>query len=274
MTDAQTDLYGVIGNPVRHSLSPIIHNGAFRRMGIKAVYLAFEVRNLREAIAGIRGLGVRGVSVTTPFKTEIISMLDEVETVAEKIKAVNTIVNDGGRLIGYNTDGYGAIEALEERVALQGKKVLLLGAGGAARAIGYGLKEKGSEIVISNRTSERGRELAEALDCGFEPLLAIKHLDADILINATSAGMAPDDGENLIEKVCLRAGMIVMDIVYRPVRTKLLGEAEKCGCQTIDGLGMLAYQGARQLEIWTGRKVEVNPIKVDLRRIEERKTDD
>jgi shikimate dehydrogenase len=128
MIDAQTVLYGIIGNPVRHSLSPIIHNGAFRRMGLNAAYLAFEVKNLEEALQGIKGLGLRGVSVTIPYKTEVIPFLDEVDGVAGKINAVNTIVNEGGRLIGYNTDGCGALEALEENIDLKKKKILILGA--------------------------------------------------------------------------------------------------------------------------------------------------
>src|SRR4030042_634986 len=122
MIDAETQLYGIIGNPVRHSLSPIIHNGAFRRMGLNAVYLAFEVKDLKKAIDGIRGLGIRGVSVTIPFKTEVISFLDKVDGVAGQIGAVNTIVNEGGKLVGYNTDWRGALGALEEKVDLKGKK--------------------------------------------------------------------------------------------------------------------------------------------------------
>jgi shikimate dehydrogenase len=156
MIDAQTELYGVIGNPVQHSLSPILHNGAFKRLGWNAVYLAFEVKNLKEALRGIRGLGVRGVSVTIPFKTEVIPFLDKVEGVAKKIGAVNTIVNQGGRLIGYNTDCEGALEALEEKMNLKGKRVVLLGAGGAARAIGFGLKERDCQLIIANRSRNRG----------------------------------------------------------------------------------------------------------------------
>jgi len=270
MISARTPLYGIVGNPVRQSLSPVIHNLTFRRMGWDAVYLAFEVDDLYAAISGIRGLGIKGLSVTIPFKTEVIPFLDEVEGMAKKIKAVNTIVNEGGKLIGYNTDSYGAIKALEERVDLKGRKVLLLGAGGAARAIGYGLKERGSEIVISNRSSDRGKKLAEELGCPFKPLASLEGVDADILINATSAGMHPNAGESPLRKEFLKAGMIVMDIVYRPRRTQLLREAEKCGCQVIDGLEMLAYQGAKQLEIWTGRKPDVVKIKEDLHRMEER----
>lgn len=274
MISARTLLYGIVGNPVRHSLSPVIHNLGFQRLGWDAVYLAFEVDDLRAAIHGIRGLGIRGASVTIPFKTEVVPFLDEVEGMAEKIGAVNTIVNEGGRLIGYNTDGWGAIQALEERVVLKGRKAVLLGAGGAARAIGYGLKEKGSEIVISNRSSDRGKKLAKELDCPFKPFASIDGLDADILINATSSGMHPNGEKSPLRKECLRGGMTVMDIVYRPLRTKLLREAEERGCQIIDGLEMLAYQGARQLEIWTGVKAEIGKIKEDLRRMEEREISD
>jgi shikimate dehydrogenase len=270
MIDAQTQLYGIIGNPVRHSLSPIIHNGAFRRMGLNAVYLAFEVKDLKEAIDGIRGLGIRGVSVTIPFKTQVIPFLDEVEVVAEKIKAVNTIVNEGGRLVGYNTDWRGALEALEEKVDLMGKKVLLLGAGGAARAIGFGLKEKSCEVIVSNRSPDKAKELAKDLGFIHQPLTSISELKMDVTINATSAGMSPHDAESPLPKKNLKEGMVLMDIVYWPLRTKLLQEAEGRGCRTIDGLEMLARQGAGQFEIWTGRKPEINQIKEDLRRVLEK----
>ena len=270
MINAQTKLYGIIGNPVRHSLSPIIHNRAFRRMGLNAVYLAFEVKNLKEAIDGIRGSGIRGVSVTIPFKTQVIPFLDEVEAVAEKIKAVNTIVNEGGRLVGYNTDWRGGLEALEEKVDLMGKKVLLLGAGGAARAIGFGLKEKSCEVIVSNRSPDKAKELAKDLGFIYEPLTSVSELKMDVTINATSAGMSPHDAESPLPKKSLKEGMIVMDMVYRPLRTKLLQEAEGRGCRTIDGLEMLARQGAGQFEIWTGRRPEINQIKEDLRGVLEK----
>lgn len=274
MIDGQTSLYGVIGNPVRHSLSPALHNGAFRRMGLNAVYLAFEVQNLPEALAGIRGLGIRGVSVTIPFKTEIISLLDDVDEMAREIKAVNTVLNKEGCLVGYNTDWSGAIEALERRVPLEGKRVLLLGAGGAARAIGYGLKKRNAEILLCNRSLQRGKALAEELRCPYEPLSALKDFEADILINATSVGMHPHDRESPVPKALLRQGMTVMDIVYRPLRTRLLREAQECGCEIIDGLEMLAYQGARQLELWTGSRHDVGLIRDDLLRAGREGTDD
>jgi shikimate dehydrogenase len=266
MIDAQTELYGVIGNPVRHSLSPIMHNAAFNRMGLNATYLAFEVKNLEEAINGIRGLGIQGVSVILPFKTQVIPFLDGIEALAEKIKAVNTIQNKRGRLIGYNTDCRGAMEALEEEVDLKRKKVLLLGAGGAARAIGFGLKERGSEVIIFNRSLDKAVELAKDLGFVYQPLSSLRETKFDVIINATSVGMVPHDAESPLPKKLLREGMVVMDIVYQPLKTKLLQEAEEQGCWTIDGLEMLARQGAKQLEIWTGEKPEINQIKEDLRK--------
>jgi len=271
MIDAQTKLYGVIGNPVRHSLSPIIHNGAFKRLGWNAIYLAFEVKNLEEALRGIRGLDVKGVSVTSPFKTEIVPFLDKVEGLARKIEAVNTIVNRGGKLIGYNTDGRGALEALEEKIDLRGKSVILLGAGGAARAIGFGLKKRDCQFIVANRSKKKGEGLSKELGCDYLPISSLVRmkageLEADVIINATSLGMVPRDRETPIPKKLLKEGMMVMDIVYQPLQTKLLREAKEKGCLTIIGLEMLVRQGAAQSEIWTGRKPEIGPIKKDLRR--------
>jgi shikimate dehydrogenase len=270
MMDAETRLYGIIGNPVRRSLSPVIHNRAFKRMGVDAVYLAFEVENIEDALRGIRGLGIQGASVTLPFKARVIPLLDELDTFAGKIGSVNTIVNRGGKLIGHNTDWFGALKALEEKVALNGKRVILLGAGGAARAIAFGLKEKGCQVTIFNRSSERAAEVAAKLGCHSQSLSALSlmeggTLDAEVLINATSVGMFPLEAQTPIPKRVLRKGMIVMDIVYRPLQTKLLQEAREQGCQTIDGIEMLAYQGAAQLEIWTDQRPDIEQIKADLR---------
>ena len=271
MIDGETQLYGIIGNPVRHSLSPVIHSNAFKRMGLNAVYLAFEVKDLKEAIDGMRGLGIRGVSVTMPFKNRIIPFLDKVEDPAGKIKAVNTLLNEGGKLIGYNTDWRGALEALEEMVNLKGKRVVLLGAGGAARAIGFALRTRDCGVIVSNRTIHKGAGLANELMCVHQPPSSIESLKADVIINATAAGMHPYDEENPLPKKALKQGMTVMDIVYWPLRTKLLREAEERGCRTIDGLEMLARQGAAQLEIWTGKRPGLLEIKNDVRRALHRK---
>ena len=271
MINGRTELYGIIGNPVRHSLSPMIHNGAFKRLGWNAVYLAFEIKNLGEALRGIRGLGVRGVSVTHPFKTEVIPFLDKVEKLAKKIGAVNTIVHRGGRLIGYNTDCDGALEALEEKMDLRGKRVVLLGAGGAARAIGFGIKERDGQLIIANRSRDRGEALSRELKCHFIPMSSLVkmkagELEADVVINATSLGMVPRERETPLPKKLLRKGMMVMDIVYEPLQTKLLREAKEKGCLTINGLEMLVRQGVAQFMIWTGKRPEIGKIKKDLRR--------
>jgi len=271
MIDAQTELYGVIGNPVKHSLSPIIHNRAFKRLGWNAVYLAFEVKNVEEALRGIQGLGVRGVSVTIPFKTEVIPFLDKVEGLAKKIGAVNTIVNRRGKLIGYNTDCEGALQALEEKMDLRGKRVVLLGAGGAARAIGFGLQERGYPLIVVTRSKERWHALSRELGCDYLPISSLVRmkaggLEADVIINATSLGMYPRDRQTPIPKKLLKEGMMVMDIVYQPLRTKFLREAKEKGCVTVDGLEMLIRQGMAQFEIWTGRRLEIGQIKKDLRR--------
>jgi len=270
MINAETQLYGIIGNPIRKSLSPAIHNRAFRRMGINAAYLAFEVGDIRDALDAIRGLGIRGVSITIPFKTSVIPFLDELDALAGKIGSVNTIVNSGGKLIGHNTDHFGALKALEEKVNLNGKKVMLLGAGGAARAIAYGLKERGCEVTIFNRSLEKGARLAKELGYAYHSLSALSEMerstrDANVLINATRVGMHPHEAESPLPKQVLRKEMTVMDIVYRPLRTRLLQEAQERGCKTIDGLEMLAYQGAAQLEIWIGQSPDGEQIKADLR---------
>jgi len=269
MINGWTELYGIIGNPVRHSLSPMIHNGAFKRLGWNAVYLTFEIKNLEEALRGIRGLGVRGVSVTHPFKTNVIPFLDKVEGLAKKIGAVNTIVNREGRLIGYNTDCDGALEALEEKMDLRKKRVVLLGAGGAARAIGFGLKERNCQMIMANRSRDRGEALSRELKCHFIPMSSLVkmkagELEADVVINTTSLGMVPRERETPFPKKLLRKRMMVMDIVYEPLQTKLLREAKEKGCLTINGLEMLVRQGVAQFMIWTGKRPDLKQIRNDL----------
>jgi shikimate dehydrogenase len=275
MIDAQTELYGVIGNPVDHSLSPLIHNRAFKRLGWNAVYFAFTVKNVEEALRGIRGLGVRGVSVTIPLKTEVVPFLDKVEGVAKKIGAVNTILNQGGKLIGYNTDCNSALEALEERIDLRGKRVVLLGAGGAARAIGFGLMERACQLLVVNRSRKKGEGLSSELGSDYLPLSSLARmktgeLEAHVIINATSLGMYPRDGETPVPKELLKKRMVIMDIVYQPLQTRLLREAKLKGCDTVNGLEMFIRQAAAQFEIWTGRRLEIGQIKKDLRRALER----
>lgn len=250
--DQHTSLYGVVGNPIRHSLSPAIHNTALSAHGLNAVYLAFEVEDAEGLVKGVRALGIRGMSVTIPHKTAVIPFLDHVDDLAKEIGAVNTIVNDGGRLVGYNTDAGGALKALEDQVEISGKTCLILGAGGAARAIGYILKENAAHVVLSNRSVEAGTALARTLDCPFVPLSQLEEVATDILIQNTPVGMAPHMDECLVPEHILKEGMVIMDVIYNPLETKLLTLAKARGCLTINGLGMFIHQGAEQFRLWTG----------------------
>lgn len=250
---ASTKLCAIIGNPIGHSLSPLVHNAAFEHLGLDYVFVAFRVERLQEAVKGIAALGLQGVSVTIPHKVEVIDYLDEVEPVARRIGAVNTIVNRDGKLIGYNTDWSGAMRALKEKIELEGKTAVVLGAGGAARAIAYGLSEMGADPVILNRTVSRAEALASGLKCRFGGIELIEKLSFDLVINATSVGMAPHADRTPLKKEALKHAL-VFDTVYNPLRTRLIREAEENGCVTISGLEMFVNQAAMQFELWTGLK--------------------
>lgn len=252
MIDTQTRLFGVIGNPVKHSLGPLMHNRALQAIGYPAVYLAFTVSDVAGAMAGVRALGIGGVSVTIPHKVAVMEHLDEVDDLARRIGAVNTVVHRNGRLIGYNTDCFGAVAALKEKISLAGRRVALLGAGGAARAVGFGLAAEGAEVTIFNRDPERGHALAKALSVDCYPLAALADHKADVVVNTTSAGMWPATQAMPVAAQAMSPQMVVMDIVYNPLETKLLHVARRMGCDVIDGVTMFVLQGARQLELWTG----------------------
>ncbi|BCO10312.1 shikimate dehydrogenase (NADP(+)) [Desulfolithobacter dissulfuricans] len=270
--DGKTLLHGIIGNPVRHSLSPAMHNAAFAALEMNRVYVPMEVADPREGVAALRTLGFIGVSVTVPHKETILAALDEIDPVASRIGAVNTLLlrkkEETEEIIvrGFNTDWVGSNMALAEKMRLAGSKVLVIGAGGAAKAVGFGLREAGAAVIITNRTEQRGRELASWLDASFVPFAEVDAVRADALVNTTSVGMEPD-----VEAIPLDPGLlghfkVVMDIVYAPLQTRLLREAAAVGCQTIDGLAMLLYQGAAQFRIWTGIQP---PLDVMRRALEE-----
>ena len=259
--DQHTDIYGVIGHPLTHSLSPTMQNAAFSEKGLNATYLAFETKTLEDALKGMRALGIKGMSVTIPHKSSVIPLLDKVDDLAKRIGAVNTIVNDQGRLAGYNTDALGALEALEEKTEVFGKTCLILGAGGAARAIGYILKEHGVDLTLANRSRGRGEALADFLECAFIPLEKVTDVQVDLLIQTTSVGMRPHDKESIVSSDALNPGTVVMDIVYNPIETKLLSIAKGRGCVTVNGLGMFIRQGAEQFRLWTGLEAPVEAMR-------------
>jgi len=259
-----TELYGIMGNPVAHSLSPAMHNGAFEALGLNKAYLPFVVQDVAQAMTGLRALGVKGVSVTIPHKQAVIPYLDTIDPVAKKIGAVNTLVISNNAIHGANTDWLGANRALSEKIKLKGASVLLLGAGGSARAIGFGLLEAGASLTIASRTPEKGQALAQLLACPWLPLAKADSAKGDILINATSMGMGNQQDLLPIASEALVNFQVVMDIVYAPLATRLLKEAEKAGCQTINGLAMLLYQGAAQFELWTGQQAPVEVMRQSL----------
>ena len=259
MINGSTQLFGIIGNPVEHSLSPAMHNAAFAALGLNGVYIPMRPSDLADGFRGLRSLGFIGVSVTVPYKVAIMDFLDEIDPVAHKIGAVNTLFfqrKGAGESFckGFNTDWLGSNQALAEEIDLKGSTVLIIGAGGAARAVGFGLLEAGAKILITNRTEAKGRELADQLNCTFIPVHEVSQVRADVLINTTSVGMAPHHDALPIRPELLVQFSVVMDIVYAPLETRLLQEAAARGCRTIDGLKMLQHQGAAQFALWTGRE--------------------
>lgn len=254
-------LYAVLGNPVAHSLSPLMHNKAFSVVGHKGIYVAIKVSDIGAAMNGIRALGFQGASVTIPHKISVMDHLDEIDDMAVKIGAVNTILNRNGKLVGYNSDHLGALRALAEVTALKEKSVAILGAGGAARAAGFGIAPEAAKLTIVNRSVERGEALASDLDVNFIPLAEFDGSESDVLINTTPLGMTPHEQKTPIYREALRSPMVVMDIVYNPIQTRLLQEAERAGCITVNGVAMFVYQGAFQFEIWTEKPAPLEVMK-------------
>ena len=256
--DPDTIVFGIIGYPLSHSLSPIMHNRAFEEKGINAIYLYFPCRFVEGVVSGMKALSIKGLSVTIPHKESICKYLDEIDPIARKIGAVNTLVNRDGRIIGYNTDAYGAIRAIKERTEVQGKDVLIIGAGGAARAIAFALKEEGANLFIANRSRERGERLSKDVKAEFFLFSQIPERRFDIIIQTTPVGMYPNVDEIPVSDKILKEGTVVMDIVYNPMETKFLKIAKERGCNVISGVDMFVYQGARQFELWTGRDAPVD----------------
>src|SRR4030042_6260220 len=270
----KTRVCGVIGDPISHTLSPIIQNAAFSHLKLDFVYLAFDVKpsELENAMHGIKGLGIHGLNVTMPHKKAVLRFLDEVDQTVKFLGVVNTILNKKGQLYGFNTDGFGALRALKEnRIDLSGKKALLLGAGGAAKAIALSLAEEVEELTLLNRTLEKVREIEEKLNQHFgkkvrsdtlSPGNVKKYLrDSDIVINATSVGINPNLSQSIVPSEILRPDLVVMDIVYNPVETELVENARAAGARVITGVEMLIHQGAASFEIWTGCPAPVDVMR-------------
>lgn len=265
-----TRLYGVIANPVAHSASPAIMNAAFVETGFDGVYVPLRVRDVASTVRAFRAVPFDGYSVTIPHKTAVMDCLDEVEPLAARVGAVNTVVRGrDGKLAGFNTDLVGAMTALEKALLdgnLRGRAVLVIGAGGAARAIVFGLMDRGARVTIANRTVSRAESLAKEAGAQFCGLDDLESRGAEILVNCTSVGMHPHIDETPVPVSCLRKGMIVFDTVYNPIETRLLAEAARRGAKTVSGLEMFIGQAARQFELWTGLQAPREVMENALRR--------
>lgn len=271
---ARTNVLCVIGYPIEQSMSPIMHNAALKDLSLDYVYIAFNIppNDLKKAVLGFKMFSIKGINVTIPFKEKIIPYLDEIDPLAEKIGAVNTIKNNGKYLIGKNTDASGAKKALlNAGCELTGKKALILGAGGAAKAVSFAISEDLDVLYIANRTEKRAIKLAKDLTNKTTikavgknmSMNTLKNLvnDVDILINTTPHGMYPGIEESPISEELLHNNLFVFDIVYNPLETRLLKEASKIGCKTLGGLDMFVNQGALAFEWWTGKKPNLNLMK-------------
>ncbi len=278
--DAKTLVYGLIGNPVRHSCSPQMHNAAFRALGINAVYVCFEVKKkeeLKKAIDGIRALGIAGVNVTVPYKEAVIKFLDEITVIAKRIGAVNTIFWRGDKLIGTNTDAEGFIRDLRDtcRFSAKNKKILIVGAGGASRAVSFALADAGAaQIYLTDIDFSKVKRLVTSLKkeypgCGIAGIKSVEiekvARSIDLLVNATPVGMKEDDPE-VVDLSLFNRNLLVYDLIYSPPVTPLLRRAKRLKMSCANGLGMLLRQGALAFKHWTGENPPIEVMEKALRR--------
>lgn len=272
----ETKLIGIIGNPVEHSISPILHNSLSLLFGLDLIYVPLKVEkeDLSVVVKALKALDFVGFNVTIPYKKEIMKYLDENTIEAILMGAVNTVKKIDGKFYGYNTDAEGFLKSFkkEAQTSFDGKKVILIGAGGVARPVAVKIASEGAEkISIVNRTKEKAIELAETVNENVKEVVQVYNFDdktfkmaiekSDIIINTTSVGMMPNIESTLISGEYFNSNQIVYDVIYNPSETKLLSDARKKGCKTINGLGMLFYQGIKAYEIWTGIKLSEENIK-------------
>ncbi|MBN1374927.1 MAG: shikimate dehydrogenase [Dehalococcoidia bacterium] len=263
-----------MGDPIEHSVSPAMHNGSFKALGLDYVYVPFRVKkeDLASAVKAMRALNICGVNVTIPHKVDIIPLLDEIDPLAREIGAVNVLVNNDGKLTGHNTDAEGFLHVLlEHGVEPEGKNVIILGAGGAARALAFILAGRGANLIMLNRTPGKAARCAADVSASTGQTAEVLALNANnladamergqILVNTTSVGMFPAVNDSLVPGSLMRSSLVVADIVYNPYQTRLLAEAGRAGARIINGLEMLIWQGALAFEKWTGRKAPLNVMR-------------
>ena len=242
----------LLGHPVGHSLSPLMHSAALKHLKIEGRYEAWDVSDLKQAMDELKRKGFRGASVTIPYKSQVMAFLDDMDEQAHSIGAVNTLIRQGNGFVGTNTDWEGLIRSLRRVMPIRGRRFVVLGAGGTARAALYGLIREGGSPVVVNRTVERGQNLAADFGCPSYPLTEIGNVEGDALINTTSVGMTPDVDASPVPALMLRRFHLVADVIYNPLRTRLLRDAEQAGCVVLSGMEMFVEQGAAQFRLWTG----------------------
>ena len=270
----KTRICGIIGDPIEHTMSPKMQNAAYIHAGLDYIYVPFYVKkeDLSRAIQGMRALNICGLNVTIPHKVAVIPFLDEIDPLAHKIGAVNAITNEDGLLTGYNTDASGFLRALTaEKIEPKGKNICILGAGGASRAIVFALADRGARLTILNRHPDTAKKLADRISQYFRQEVSALELSlenlktalksADLLVNTTSVGMSPDIEKSPVPLTLVTGKITVLDIIYNPLKTRLLAGAEKRGAKVISGFEMLVWQGAAAFELWTGVKAPVQVMR-------------
>ena len=270
----ETEVYGLIGDPIAHSMSPLIHNAAFAELGLNKVYVPFRTPDVDGFLQTMDAWDVKGYSVTIPHKQAIMRGLQQAEKVVSKLRACNTVLKRDGKFTGFNTDWRAGIDSLEQAMVsgesgespLKGKMVLLIGAGGVGRALGHALVSRGALLTIANRTATRARDLARLLNCRYAPLEGINQVLTDVLINATSVGMYPDMDKMIVHPSFLKANLLVFDTVYNPEITRLIDEAQHRDCRTVTGLEMFVRQGAAQFMLFTGQAAPIDLMRDLVRR--------
>ena len=256
----KTKIYGLVGNPVSESKGYLIHNKCFQKLGLDNVYVNFLVDDVDDFFSGYKEF-FSGLSVTMPHKQVVMKYLDDIDESAKKINAVNTIEVKNGKLIGHNTDVYGAIQSIKDKTTIKGKNCLMLGAGGVARAIAYGVLTEGGKLFVSDSDENKARGFADEFKCKYIPISEIKKINCEVLINATPIGMFPNVDSCVIEENLLKKDMVVFDVVYNPAETKLIRMAKKKGCKVVYGLDMFIYQAVKQFELWTGKKAPIEVMR-------------
>jgi shikimate dehydrogenase/3-dehydroquinate dehydratase type I len=261
---ARTKVYGIVGSDVGRSLSPQIHNRAFAACGLDAVYVPLSTDDLASLLSARRALGLAGFSVTRPYKVEILGRLDAIDDEAAAAGSVNTVVAEGDRLRGFSTDGVGVVAPLEKQLALEGAAVLVLGAGGAARAAAHALRKEGAAVTLLARDPEKAAEAARAIGCDYGPLGSAGERSFDAAVNATPLGGGSLQDETPLPASAWRAGAVAFDMVYDPLETRFLREAKASGARTVGGLEMLLHQAVGQFEAWTGMSAPLEVMRQAL----------